>query len=288
MDFPRIGLGCFPLSLPSINDKAALGLISSAIDIGYRLFNTSNTYGAGRSEKLLGKALKGKRRNVIIVSKGGYTDNYEHYGKPEEIIKSCEDSLRRLQTDYIDVYELHSPDPNVPLEETMGAFLKLKEQGKIREAGISQCSFEEILRVNKVIKLFSVEMEYSLRVRGVEDKILPWCGKNNKYLLAYVPIGRGYLTSRLGPKRPGLAPYNPKYQGKELAKTIAGSKKLEKIAKKLKCTIAQLSLAYLINKSKITVPIPGATEVWQLKENFGSLDIHLDKSVLNSLPRIFG
>lgn len=285
---PRIGFGCFPLSLEAISDKDALAIIATAYKKGYRLFNTANTYGKnGRSETLLGRALSNKRKNIIIISKGGYTESYEHCGSSREIIRACEKSLKRLKTDYIDIYELHAPDPRVPIEESMQAFVKLRKDGKIRFVGLSQASLEEIKRAEQIIELLVVELEYSIRVRNVEEKILPWCKENRKYLIAFMPLGRGYLTEKLGPETENLIPYTKLYRGIELRKTIKGARHLKLIAQKLKCTVAQLSLAYLLNISDWVIPVPGATKAWQIKENYEALNIKLKNSHLEKIMKVF-
>lgn len=284
---PRIGLGCFPLSLEAVSDKDALETITAAYEAGYRLFNTANTYGRSRSEILLGKALLGKRNDAIIITKGGFSKNYHHLGKPSKIIKSCEESLKRLGTDYLDIYELHSPDPGLPVEESMQAFVRLRKEGKIRFAGISRATLDEIIRANRVIDLLTVELEYSIRVKEVEQGIIPWCEQKQKYLLAYIPLGRGYLTGRGYPETAGLKPENMLYQHEELEKTLKGMKKLSPIANHLGCSLAQLSLAYLLNKSQKVIPIPGATKPWQVKENYEAIKIRLNKEQMWLIERVF-
>ena len=279
-----IGLGCMSFSGvygPS-EDAAATALIHDALEAGITMFDSSDAYGKGHNETLLGNALKGKRQGVVIATKfgnlGGAGGKYAD-GRPEFVISSCEASLKRLGVDVIDLYYQHRIDPGVPVEETVGAMKRLVEQGKVRALGLSEASPKTIRRAHAEHPIAAVQNEYSLLYRQEGEETLKACRELGISLVPYAPLGRSMLTGTVkgkadlpeGDRR--LA--HPRFQGDALDKNVQLVSRLEAIAREKKCSVPQLALAWVLAQGKDIVPIPGTKRKERIDENLKALAIKL-------------
>jgi aryl-alcohol dehydrogenase-like predicted oxidoreductase len=284
-----IGLGCMSFSGtygPS-EDAAAISLIHESIDAGITMFDSSDAYGKGQNETLLGNALKGRRAGVIIATKfgnlggagGKYADN-----RPEFVISSCEASLKRLGVDVIDLYYAHRIDPNVPIEDTVGAMGKLVQQGKVRALGLSEASPKTIARAHKVHPIAAVQNEFSLLYREQADDTRNTTRDLGISFVAYAPLGRGLLTSDIADpatlSEGDTRKRQPRYSGDNLAHNRALASKIHSIAARKGCTPAQLALAWVLAQGPDVVPIPGTKQKKRMMENVGALSVKLTDAEL--------
>jgi len=280
-----IGLGCMSLSGvygPS-DDAAGVSFVQQAIDLGVDFLDSSDMYGWGQNEELLGRALKGRRGNVVLASKFGQVQNPGGAngvnGRPEYVIEACEASLKRLQTDYIDVYFQHRVDPNVPVEDTVGAMAQLVEQGKVRHLGLCEAAPERIRRAHAVHPIAAVQSEYSLLYREVGEETRKTTRDLGISFVAYAPLGRSLLAGAV-PDLNNLQPgdtrgRHPRFEGENFQKNRALVERVEAIAADKRCTVAQLCLAWLLAQGDDVIPIPGTKRLERLKENLGALDVTL-------------
>jgi aryl-alcohol dehydrogenase-like predicted oxidoreductase len=284
-----IGLGCMSFSGtygPS-EDAAAIALIHEALDAGVTMLDSSDAYGKGHNETLLGQALKGRRSGVVIATKfgnlmgagGKFADN-----RPEFVISSCEASLKRLGVDVIDLYYAHRIDPNVPIEDTVGAMAKLVQQGKVRALGLSEAAPKTISRAHKVHPIAAVQNEFSLLYREQADDTRKTTRDLGISFVAYAPLGRGLLTSDIADpatlSEGDTRKRQPRYSGDNLAHNRALAQKVEAIAKRKGCTPAQLALAWVLAQGQDVIPIPGTKQKKRLLENIGALNVKLSDSDL--------
>lgn len=278
---------------------AAAEAIRAAFDHGVTSIDTAAVYGQGLSEKIVGEAVRDLPRDQLqILTKGGVRwdvekgefasrskDNegndikiYRYAGK-ESIIKECEDSLRRLKTDYIDLYQIHWPDSTTPVEETMEAFLRLKEKGKIREAGVSNFIVEQMKKAENVLEVASNQLPYSMVRRDIEEDLIPYCRKIKKGILAYSPLQRGLLTGKMYPGYPfneGDNRAGGKYFTDEyIRQTNKFLDEIKPIARQKESTLAQLVLQWTIRQPGITIALAGARNPDQAVENARAADISL-------------
>jgi aryl-alcohol dehydrogenase-like predicted oxidoreductase len=280
-----IGLGLMSMSgiYGNADDEQSIGVIHHALDRGINHLDSADMYGWGHNEKLLGRALKGRRDKAIVATKFGQVKTPEGKqdvdGRPDYVMQACEASLQRLGIDVIDLYYQHRIDPKVPIEETMGAMKRLLEQGKVRALGLSEASPQTIRRAHKVHPLAAVQNEYSLLYRKEAEETLAVCRELGITLVAYAPLGRSLLTGAVqgkadvpeGDRR--LA--HPRFQGENLEKNIQIVKKLEAIAGEKRCTPGQLVLAWLLAQGKEIVAIPGTKRKERVDENLGALQVKL-------------
>jgi aryl-alcohol dehydrogenase-like predicted oxidoreductase len=288
-----IGLGCMSLGIGEIytsgvhDDDTAVALIRHALDLGVSLLDTADIY--GDSELKVGKAIRGRRADVVLATKFGFVGNGERInGRPDYIREACERSLRRLETDAIDVYYLHRVDPTVPIEETVGAMADLVRQGKVRHLGLSEVSASTLRRAHAVHPLAAVQTEYSLFSRDAEDDLLPTLRDLGVALVAYSPLGRGFLAGRFRSLE-DLAPDdwrrgNPRFQGGSFERNVALADRVRELAATKGCTPAQLALAWLLTREDV-VPIPGTSSVERLSENAGAVDVQLTRDELDEIDR---
>jgi len=293
-----IGLGCMSFSGtygPS-DDAAATKLIHEALDAGITMLDSSDAYGKGHNETLLGTALKGRRSGVVIATKfgnlmgagGKFADN-----RPEFVISSCEASLKRLGVDTIDLYYAHRIDPNVPIEDTVGALKKLVEQGKVRALGLSEASPQTVARAHKVHPISAVQNEFSLLYREQADDTRATTRGLGTSFVAYAPLGRGLLTSDIADPATlaegDTRKRQPRYSGDNLAHNRALAQKVEAIAKRKGCTPAQLALAWVLAQGPDVIPIPGTKQSKRLQENIGALSVKLTdaemKEIADAVPK---
>ena len=289
-----IGLGCMSLShaygTPP-DEHTAAAVLLQALDLGYTHFDTAALYGFGANEALIGRTLKHRRSDFVLATKGGMFRNAQGQreidGRPEAIRQHCEESLRRLQTDVIDVYYLHRWDKRLPVEESVGAVADLVRAGKVRTIGLSEVSAPTIRKAHSVHPLAAVQTEYSLWTRNPEVAVLDTCRELGITLVAFSPLGRGFLTGELRdvaslpPKDIRLA--MPRFQGEHFARNLSLLDGLAALARAQRVTMAQLVLAWLMSRSDDIVPIPGTTRLDHLEENARGADVRLDESTMARL-----
>ena len=289
-----IGLGCMSLShaygTPPEADAAAAVLLK-ALDLGYAHIDTAALYGFGANEALIGRALKHRRNDFVLATKGGMFRNAQGQreidGHPDAIRQHCDESLRRLQTDVIDVYYLHRWDKRLPVEESVGAVADLVKQGKVKTIGLSEVSAATIRRAQTVHPITAVQTEYSLWTRNPEVAVRDACRQLGITLVAFSPLGRGFLTGELRdvgalpPKDIRLA--MPRFQGEHFERNLGLLPGLSAIAREQRITMAQLVLAWLLGQGTDIVPIPGTTRLDHLEENARGAEVRLDARTLSRL-----
>lgn len=281
-----IGLGCMGMSdfYGEADHATNLAVLNHALDIGVNFLDTADMYGVGRNEMLLAEVLKSRRNEVVLATKFGNVrapngDFLGVNGRPEYVASSCDASLKRLGVDHIDLYYQHRVDPNVPIEETVGAMAKLVEAGKVRHLGLSEASPETIRRAARVHPIAALQSEYSLWTRDVEAEVLPTCRELGIGFVAYSPLGRGFLTGAIQ-KPDQLAEndwrrLNPRFQGENFDRNQCLVQAVTEIADERGQTPAQLALAWLLHQGKDIVPIPGTRRIARLDENAAATKIHL-------------
>ena len=293
-----VGLGCMNVShaygAPPPSEDAAK-LFERALDEGINFFDTAALYGFGANEQLLGNSfLKNHRSKIILASKGGMAGvNGVRVinGRPEAIRQNCEDSLRNLKTDVIDLYYLHRLDKNVPIEDSVGAMSDLFQAGKIRTLGLSEVSAKTIERAQAVHTITAVQTEYSLWTRNPEIAVLDKCKELEIAFVAFSPIARGFLGGKLKDvstlEAKDIRRTMPRFEPSNYESNLKIQDKLSVIAAEENCTLAQLSIAWLLQKSEHIIPIPGTTKIDHLLEDIGSVDVRLSKHALVQIELVF-
>ena len=289
-----LGLGCMSLShaygTPPADDVAA-SVLQKALDLGYTHFDTAALYGFGANEALIGRTLQRRRHEFVLATKGGMFRNAQGQreidGRPDAVKQHCDESLRRLQTDVIDLYYLHRWDKRIPVEESVGAVAELVKAGKVRTIGLSEVSAPTIRKAHGVHPITAVQTEYSLWTRNPEVAVRDTCRELGITLVAFSPLGRGFLTgelrdvSSLPPKDIRLA--MPRFQSEHFERNLGLLDPLADIARDLRVTMAQLVLAWLLAQGDGIVPIPGTTRLDHLEENVGATAIQLDRHTIDRL-----
>jgi len=287
------GLGCMGMSefYGVGDDVESIATIHEALDLGVSFIDTADMYGPFKNEVLVGKAIADRRSEVVLATKFGNQRGDDGSflgvnGKPEYVLKSCDDSLRRLGVDYIDLYYQHRVDRTVPIEETWGAMKSLVEAGKVRYLGISEASPQTIEKAHAVHPMSAVQSEYSLWTRDPEDGVLAMCRKLGIGFVAYSPLGRGFLTNDVDSVGTGDKDFRkmyPRFSGEARDENKKLVMAMDHIASEKGVTLAQLSLAWVLAKGDDVVPIPGTKRRKWLRENVGSLDVVLSSEEISAL-----
>lgn len=289
-----LGLGCMGMSefYGATDDNESIATIHRALDNGTNFFDTADVYGIGRNEELVGRALRGRRKDALLATKFGNVRTPDGKflginGRPEYVQQACEASLRRLGVEVIDLYFQHRVDPSVPIEETVGAMAGLVQQGKVRFLGLSEAAVPTIRRAAQVHPIAALQSEYSLWTRDPETEILPVCRELGIGFVAYSPLGRGFLTGKFRSADDfgdgDFRASTPRFQGENLQRNLTLVERVEKIAAAKKCTAAQLALAWVLAQGDDIVPIAGTKHRKYLDENAKALDIALTAEELEHI-----
>jgi aryl-alcohol dehydrogenase-like predicted oxidoreductase len=293
-----LGLGCMGMSdfYGQQDDAESTRTLHRALDLGVTFFDTADMYGPYKNEELVGRAFKGKRDGVVLATKFGIQRDPNDptrrciNGRPEYVKAACEASLKRLGTDYIDLYYQHRVDPSTPIEETVGSMSRLVEEGKVRFLGLSEAAPATVRRAVAIHPIAALQTEYSLWSREPEDEILPTIQELGVGFVPYSPLGRGFLTGQI--KRfEDLAEddyrrFTPRFQGENFQKNLDLVARINDLAKQKECTASQLALAWVLAQGNDVVPIPGTKRVKYLEENLGALAVELTKDELAHLDEI--
>ncbi|WP_263263442.1 aldo/keto reductase [Pseudomonas sp. RIT-PI-S] len=296
-----IGLGCMGMSdfyTTGVDEQEAIATLHRALELGVTLFDTADMYGPYTNEALLGRALKGKRGQLYLASKFGIVRGSDPHargvnGRPEYIREAIEGSLQRLDTDYLDLYYQHRIDPNVPIEDTIGAMAELVKAGKVRHIGISEASAATIERAHAVHPLAAVQSEYSLWSRDPEhNAVLATCRRLGIAFVAYSPLGRGFLTGELRTPEDFAADdyrrFSPRFQGENFTRNLALVEKVKELASNKGISASQLALAWVLAQGEHIIPIPGTKQRKYLESNVAAATVTLDAAELAQLDAIFG
>ena len=293
-----LGLGCMGMSdfYGGQDDAESIRILHRARELGVTFFDTADMYGPFKNEELVGRAFLGQRDSIIVATKFGILRDPSDptkrgiSGRPEYVKSACEASLKRLGTDYIDLYYQHRVDPNTPIEDTVGAMSRLVEEGKVRFLGLSEAAPATLRRAVAVHPIAALQTEYSLWSREPEDEILPTCRDLGIGFVPYSPLGRGFLTGQIQ-KFEDLAEddyrrHTPRFQGENFQKNLDLVSRTNDLARQKHCTASQLALAWVLAQGDDIVPIPGTKHVKYLEENLGAMEVELSNGELAQLNEI--
>ncbi len=291
-----LGLGCMSMSsvYGKADDDQSIATIHRAVERGLTLLDTADAYGMGQNETVVGKAIKGIRDKVVLATKFGQVTREGKSGidgTPENVRQACDGSLKRLGVEVIDLYYQHRVDPNVPIEDTVGAMADLVKAGKVRFLGLSEASAKSIRRAQKVHPIAALQTEYSLWTREVEAEILPTCRELGIGFVPYSPLGRGFLSGII-PTRESLVAGDrrldhPRFAAENIQRNSGLLPALKTVADAHKATPAQIAIAWLLSRGPDIVPIPGTKRIERLEENLGALEITLSADEIRTLEKAF-
>ncbi|HUU36167.1 MAG TPA: aldo/keto reductase [Vicinamibacterales bacterium] len=292
-----LGLGCMGMSdfYGSADEATSVATLHRAIDLGVTFLDTADAYGPFTNETLVGKAIRDRRAAVTVATKFGFERNADGTpvginGRPEYVRQACDASLSRLGVDAIDLYYQHRVDPNVPIEETVGAMAQLVATGKVRHLGLSEAAPATLRRAMAVHPIAALQTEYSLWSRDPEGELLATCRELGIGFVAYSPLGRGFLTGRFRSiddlEANDWRRQNPRFQGENFQKNLDVVAQVQALARDKGCTPAQLALAWLLAQGDDIVPIPGSTRAEQVAENVGAVAVQLAPADLAALAAL--
>lgn len=297
-----MGFGCMGMSefYGAHDDAESLKTLERAFELGITHYDTSNVYGRGHNEQLVGQFIKGRRDKVMVASKFGVvrdpngpegsTHDRDIDNSPAYMRQCCEESLARLGTDHIDLYYVHRLDPAVPVEETIGALARLKEEGKIRGIGLSEVPADILRRAHATHPIAALQSEYSLWTREPEVDVLPTCAELDIAFVAYSPLGRGFLTGAIADAK-ALAPddfrlTSPRFQGENFDRNLEIVMRIRALAEEKNCTAGQIAIAWLLHQPMPVIPIPGTKRIKYLEENVAATTVSLNAEDMRRLDEI--
>jgi len=294
-----IGLGCMGMTwaynTASRDDERSTAVIHRAIDLGETLIDTADVYGPFTNEEVVGRALAGRRDEVVLATKVGLvvedidTLTLARDGRPEHVHEGIDASLRRLQTDHVELYQLHRVDEKVPVEETWGAMAEVVAAGKARAIGMSEATVEQLDRAHAIHPVASVQSELSVWTRDRLGDVLPWCREHDVAFIPFAPLGRGYLTGTITAAsfdERDFRARNPRFTRAALQANLAIVERVRAVAERVGATPAQVALAWVLAQDELVVPIPGTTKVERVEENAGAAFVSLGASDLDELDAV--